>query len=139
MLLIHINVVSHCPRHLVVSSQDLPHPHYFCTSIHTPARFCWRSWKFTCIKIILPASIDPYRTQLCISLPHKTRVPVPPRVGPACFQCFRTLENSRPPFSQTGGWEGNQTGNFFPLFSLSYFCIFFGVFLPFPIIYIHCK
>ena len=21
--------VSHCPRHLVVSSQDLPHPHYF--------------------------------------------------------------------------------------------------------------
>ena len=25
-------------RHLVVSSQDLPHPHYFCTSTSIPAR-----------------------------------------------------------------------------------------------------
>ena len=60
--------VSHCPRHLAVSSQDLPHPHYFCTSTRIPVRFYWRSWTFICIKIILPGRIHPYHAKALISL-----------------------------------------------------------------------
>ena len=40
----------HCLRHLVVSSQDLPHPHYFSTSTRIPVHVYWRSWTFICIK-----------------------------------------------------------------------------------------
>ena len=55
--------VSHCPHHLAVSSQDLPHPHYFCTSTRIPVHVYWRSWTFICIKIISPACINPYRAR----------------------------------------------------------------------------
>ena len=55
--------VSHCPRHLAVSCQDLPHPHNFCTSTRIPVYVYWRSWTFICIKIISPACINPYRAR----------------------------------------------------------------------------
>ena len=51
-----------------------------------------------------------------IFFPHYTRIPLPPRVGPVCFRCFRALENSQPLFRRL-----NQTGNFF--FGFAFYCI----------------
>ena len=82
--------VSHCPRHLVVSFQDLPHPQYFSTSSRIPVHVYWRSWTFICIKIILPACINPYCARPLISF-YPCRLgslPLPKNFKALCLLCI---------------------------------------------------
>ena len=60
---------------LFISIQDLPHPHYFCTSTRIPVRFYWRSWTF-----ILPVWITPYRARPLISF-YPCRLGFLPHLG----------------------------------------------------------
>ena len=123
--------VSHCPRHLAVSSQDLPHPHYFCTSTRIPVRFLLKilnihmyknhtTWSYLPIPRPSPYFFDPYRLGF---LPHLGQVRL--------VSGFFAPENSRPPIFIDGGMGGQPSGGFFLCF-----CIYFGVFSPIPITFI---
>ena len=107
-------VVSHRPCHLVDSRQDLPHTYFFFTSTFTPARLFRRSWNLTCINSCYP------------SLPRPTLFFFPIRL---CFQCYRTTENSWPPYRRSGDERATKRG-IFSLFLFIFafsFCFFSSI------------
>ena len=120
--------MNHRPRHLVVSLQDLPHTYYF---LHLNPYFSPLLLKIlefhvfkihiTCHQLPIPRSTLSFFSLLI-------RNPLPLRVGLACFRCFRTPENSRPPLRRRRDGRATKRGIF--SFVSSFVC--FGDFLTFP-------
>ena len=109
----------HCPRHLLASLQDLPHPHSFLVPHHFIQPHFSEDLGISLL-YSHPCNLHKF-TALCPTLRflvYTSLVPSPTRERPTWFRSPLRPENNPPPSYYGGGGEGNQMEVSFVQFSL---------------------